>query len=107
MKRVSAVRIGELANAMKGSFDKPIGTPKHWINWGIGWLAKNPQVLVEVLRPQSIVEWLGKLYEDVSTDESLQRSVISTIEQILPLWLDGAPLVQIEKVIRPKKPTIK
>ncbi|MEP9397610.1 DEAD/DEAH box helicase [Mesorhizobium sp. KR2-14] len=81
----------DLADA--GSFD---GSAIDVMNTLLGWLSTKPAVLLDLVRSQSLEEMFGEKYKKLPSDKERAELALATITQLLPHWMAGAPLCEIE-----------
>lgn len=79
--------------ADKGKLD---GTSTDVMAALLGWLAAKPIVLMDMVRPESLEGLFGEKYKKLPSDEQRAGQALSAIKKLLPLWLAGAPLCEIE-----------
>jgi hypothetical protein len=104
---LSASCIKAIVKAMRKSLTDPMGAPPKWIEWGLAWLQANPSTITDIVRPQTITGAFGKEFEGIEADEAKRKMLLKIIAQALPLWISGAPLREIEQVLKPQRPSPK
>jgi hypothetical protein len=83
-------QILELAD--KGQLD---GTSADVIAALLGWLTTKSIILMDVVRPENLEGLFGEKYKELPNE---QRAIeaLAAIKKLLPLWMAGVPLCQIE-----------
>jgi hypothetical protein len=79
--------------ADEGSFD---GTSIEVVGAILKWLEGKPIVLLELVRPESLEGLLGDKYKRLPNDEKRAPLALAAVNQLLPLWMAGVPLCEIE-----------
>jgi hypothetical protein len=79
--------------ADKGQLD---GTSTDVIAALLGWLTIKPIILMDMVRPESLEGLFGEKYKELPSDEQRAAQALPVIEKLLPLWMAGVPLCQIE-----------
>ncbi|MGI4809285.1 MAG: hypothetical protein ACRYF2_14390 [Janthinobacterium lividum] len=54
--------------------------------------------MMELVRPESLEGLFGEDYKRLSSDEARALKALDLIEQIVPVWMSGAPLCEIEAI---------
>jgi superfamily II DNA/RNA helicase len=62
----------------------------------IGWLTSSPLLLMDFIRPESLEGLFGDAYKKLPDDEHRAGEALAKIVILLPLWMSGAPLNQLE-----------
>jgi hypothetical protein len=83
--------IVDLADA--GSFD---GTAVQAVAVLLSWLARDPIILMELVRPENLEGLFGTKYKKLPSDAHRAQQALSAIGRLLPLWMSGAPLCDLE-----------
>jgi hypothetical protein len=68
----------------------------------LGWIEWQPRRLLELVRPESLEGLFGEAYKRLPTDEDRALEALKMIRQILPVWMSGAPVRDIETKIQGK-----
>jgi hypothetical protein len=68
----------------------------------LGWIEQRPERLLELVRPESLEGLFGEAYKKLPTDEARALQAIEMIRLILPVWMSGAPVREIESAIQGK-----
>lgn len=68
----------------------------------LGWMRKAPLRLMDLVRPESLEGLFGDAYKKLPSDEARAIQALDLIEKILPVWMSGAPLCEIEAVVEGK-----
>jgi len=68
----------------------------------LDWIKQRPTRLLELVRPESLEGLFGEAYKKLPTDEARARQALETIRRILPVWMSGAPIRDIESAIQGK-----
>ncbi|MBY8824285.1 DEAD/DEAH box helicase [Sphingomonas colocasiae] len=61
------------------------------------WLAKRPESLLDLVRPENVEAFFGKTYSDLTTDGEKGAFALPVLHSMLLQWMAGAPLNEIEK----------
>ena len=76
-----------------GSFG---GTATEVVSALLDWLTRRPLLLMDLIRPESLEGLFGDQYKKLPSDEHRARAALAKIIVLLPLWMSGAPLCQLE-----------
>jgi hypothetical protein len=68
----------------------------------LGWIEQRPERLLELVRPESLEGLFGEAYKKLPTDEARALQALELIRLILPVWMSGAPVRDIESAIQGK-----
>ncbi len=68
----------------------------------LGWIEQMPARLLELVRPESLEGLFGEAYKKLPTDEARALEALEMIRRILPVWMSGAPVRDIEWAIQGK-----
>lgn len=68
----------------------------------LGWIEQMPARLFELMRPESVEGLFGEAYKKLPTEEARALKAFEMIQRILPIWMSGAPVRDIESVIQGK-----
>jgi hypothetical protein len=68
----------------------------------LGWIEQMPGRLLELVRPESLEGLFGEAYKKLPTDEARALQALEMIRRILPVWMSGAPVQEIEAAIQDK-----
>ena len=68
----------------------------------LGWIEQMPARLLELVRPESLEGLFGEAYKKLPTDEARALQALEMIRRILPVWMSGAPVRDIELAIQGK-----
>jgi hypothetical protein len=68
----------------------------------LGWIEQMPARLLELVRPESLEGLFGEAYKKLPTDEARALQALEMIRRILPVWMSGAPVRDIEWAIQGK-----
>ncbi|RIV84005.1 helicase [Aurantiacibacter xanthus] len=85
-------QISELLDT--GSFS---GTAEQVIAALLDWLDAHPSQLLRLLRPESLEEAFGTPYKSLGDDEARGKHALLWLRKLLPIWLSGVPLCELEK----------
>ena len=99
---LDSAQIRVIADRFNQEVGEPLGSTKHWIEWGLAWLAEDPARLALVIRPSSVVSVFGSAVRDFETDRLKAALAVEKIKQVTPLWIAGKPLREIEQTITSK-----
>jgi hypothetical protein len=61
-----------------------------------GWLTSKPLLLMDFIRPESLEGLFGESYKRLTDDEHRAREALAKIVILLPLWMSGTPVNQLE-----------
>jgi superfamily II DNA/RNA helicase len=86
----------ELADA--GKLD---GTADQVIAVLLAWLGEKPSLLMELVRPESLEGLFGDKYKKLPTDADRAALAFPAIALLLPLWMSGVPLRNLEEAFLP------
>lgn len=98
---VSTELLAALGEALKAVVLPSAATVTQLRDWYLDWLGTMPQVLPHLFRPATLEAVMGKSYAALTDDESRGRRIQEVIRPSLKLWMSGAPLAAIERVIGP------
>ncbi|WP_031498135.1 DEAD/DEAH box helicase [Bryobacter aggregatus] len=99
--------VRSLAQRLMETVGEPLRSVSHWIDWGRDWLVENPEVLGEILRPLTVTGVFGSALENLQADPSKASAALVTIGEVLPMWIGGSPLKDIDQLLTNNKPTKK
>ncbi|MDY7524265.1 hypothetical protein [Sphingomonas sp. 10B4] len=80
----------------KGKFD---GDTKECVEALFRWLEKNPEYVLQVLRPNDVEGLFGKKYKELPSSIEQARHALPVIRILLEKWMAGEPLNQLELAI--------
>jgi hypothetical protein len=83
-----------------GAFE---GTSVEVINALLEWLATKPITLMELVRPESLEGLFGDKYKKLPSDEERASLALAAVTQLLPLWMAGVPLRELEEAFPGRK----
>lgn len=63
------------------------------------WVRQVPRRLMDLVRPESLEGLFGDAYKKLATDDERALQALDLIDKILPIWMSGRPLCDIEAVI--------
>lgn len=66
------------------------------------WVRQAPLRLMDLVRPESLEGLFGDAYKNLASDDERALKALDLIEEILPIWMSGAPLCDIEAVAEKK-----
>lgn len=64
----------------------------------LDWLDGNPRQVLSLMRPESLEEMFGTPYKRFDNDEARGRYAVLWLRRLLPVWMAGSPLCELEKV---------
>ncbi|MBH1943457.1 hypothetical protein I5L01_04340 [Erythrobacter sp. YJ-T3-07] len=73
------------------------GTAEQVIAALLDWLDAHPSQLLSLLRPESLEEAFGTPYKSLGDDEARGKHALLWLRKLLPIWLSGVPLCELEK----------
>lgn len=94
--------LNELVDA--GGFD---GDAAACIEALFEWIAKRPQWLLELIRPNDIEGLFGTAYRAIETDRKKAKHATPVIRALLDAWMAGKPLCDLERAIGTTEAEIK
>ena len=94
--------LNELVDA--GGFD---GDAAACIEALFEWIAKRPQWLLELIRPNDIEGLFGTAYRAIETDRKKAKHAMPVIRALLDAWMAGKPLCDLERAIGTTEAEIK
>lgn len=59
-------------------------------------LEAKPSLIFDFLRPENVEGLFGKDYKDLTDDEARGRFAMPILRRLLPIWMSGAPLCELE-----------
>jgi hypothetical protein len=74
-------------------------TSTAWRTWLLAWLRQNPADLPALIRRESLEGMFGAPYKKLADDHAKGLCAIQAIEQLLPLWMQGATLATLEQAV--------
>ncbi|WP_152047169.1 DEAD/DEAH box helicase [Aureimonas psammosilenae] len=71
----------------------------------LAWVQQTPRRLMDLVRPEGLEGLFGDAYKKLATDDERAVQALELIAKILPIWMSGRPLCDIEAVVegRPTK----
>jgi superfamily II DNA/RNA helicase len=78
-----------------GSFD---GSTTDVMAALLKWLEAKSSTLMDIVRPESLEGLFGEKYKKLPSDVERAHEAIYAVAQLLPLWMSGAPLCDLEAV---------
>jgi superfamily II DNA/RNA helicase len=63
----------------------------------LGWIGEEPERLLALTRPESLEGLFGEAYKKLKSHSEKGQYALPTIEMLLPLWMAGKPLCEIER----------
>ncbi|MES0041475.1 DEAD/DEAH box helicase [Mesorhizobium sp. M0091] len=79
--------------ADQGGFD---GTAGEVVGALLNWLAGQPILLMDLVRPESLEGLFGDKYKKLATDADRAAVALPAISALVPLWMSGVPLRDLE-----------
>lgn len=70
--------------------------------WMFSWFQANPGHLFRIIKPSTFDDLFGKAYGDLPSDDEKAQYAVPKLKETLRLWMDGAPLNEIQTSISPK-----
>ena len=64
----------------------------------LAWVREEPLRLMDLVRPESLEGLFGDAYKKLPSDEARALQALDLIEKVVPVWMSGAPLCQIEEI---------
>ena len=65
----------------------------------LSWIEQMPARLFELVRPESLEGLFGDAYKKLPTENAQALEALAMIRRILPVWMSGAPVRDIEAAI--------
>lgn len=69
-----------------------------WRTWLLNWLRTTPSAIPQLMRPESLESMFGATYRHLQTDDDRGIYALGLIEKMLPAWMSGSPLVELERL---------
>ncbi|MBR0974550.1 DEAD/DEAH box helicase [Bradyrhizobium japonicum] len=69
-----------------------------WRTWLFNWLRTTPSAIPQLMRPESLEGMFGATYRLLQNDDARGTYALGLIEKMLPAWMSGCPLVEIERL---------
>ncbi len=92
--------VSRLSASLENSGPGPDARVPEWRRWFFRWLSKNPELIEQVCRRQSLVELFGKkTYEECTTNEEKAAYVLPILSKLIWRWMRGDPLSELEIVL--------
>lgn len=66
------------------------------------WIRQTPSRLMDLVRPESLEGLFGDAYKKLATDDERALQALDLIDKVIPIWMSGAPLCDIEAVAEAK-----
>lgn len=89
--------VRRLSGALQQASPGQGATVPMWRKWFFRWLSENPDLLEQIFRPETLSELFGrKRYEALDTAEDKSAILLPILEKLIGLWMQGAPLREIE-----------
>lgn len=63
----------------------------------LNWIGEMPERLLDLMRPENLEVLLGEPYKKLETDREKGDFALPKIRRLLPLWMAGKPLCEIER----------
>ncbi|MGH0281363.1 DEAD/DEAH box helicase [Sinorhizobium meliloti] len=63
----------------------------------LGWIALQPERLLDLVRPENLEGLFGEPYKQLKTDSARGSHAIPALLKLLPLWMAGKPLCELER----------
>lgn len=73
------------------------GTALQVVGALLDWLDAHPSQLLSLVRPESLEEMFGTPYKGLADDEARGEHALSWLRKLLPIWMSGVPLCELEK----------
>jgi superfamily II DNA/RNA helicase len=77
------------------------GSVADWIEWYLAWLRTNPRWFCDLVRPSSLSRTFGQGIDRLDIAERASHTT-RILETMLPMWVGGAPLREIERALGAK-----
>ena len=103
---LDGAQIRALVDRFYETVGEPLGSVLTWLNWGFEWLQEEPQRLGVIIRPLTIESVFGAPYSTYVHDAAVAAELLQRIRKIVPLWIEGVPLNEIQTML-PTKTSIK
>ena len=76
-------------------------------DWMFNWLHQHPSYMFRLLKPEGVEYLFGKEFTVLKDDEARAASAIPKFRAALAKWMEGAPLLEIQKELSSKTRDIK
>lgn len=63
----------------------------------LDWLDSQPRLVLTLIRPEGLEEMFGTPYKNLADDHTRGKHALCGLRKLLPIWMSGAPLCEIEK----------
>ncbi|EFI51382.1 DEAD/DEAH box helicase [Afipia sp. 1NLS2] len=83
------------------------GTAIEVISALLDWLDTHPSQLLSLARPESLEEMFGTPYKNLTDDEARGKHALSWLRKLLPIWMSGVPLCELEKAFLERSTNLK
>ena len=93
--------VSRLAAALEADGPDSDASVSGWRSWFFEWLSENPDLLEQVLRPQGLIELLGREYEAAVDAGERAGIAIPALSEMTSRWMGGEPLTQLQGVLEP------
>ncbi len=70
------------------------------MNTLLDWIGREPSRLLQMFRPESLDGLFGESYRNMPTGDAKSKMALEMISRLLPLWMSGTPVSEIEAAIR-------
>lgn len=92
--------VSRLAAALEDNGPGSEAIVPRWRRWFFRWLSKNPDLLEQVFRRQSLIQLFGKKeYEALQSDEERAAFVLPVLKKLTWRWMRGDPLSELEMAL--------
>lgn len=94
----TGVSVNDL-RGIEGLFDDGFldGTALEIVTELLEWVADIPERLLEFVRPENLEGLFGEGYKKLATDRERGVQALDAILEMLPLWMTGRPLNEVER----------
>jgi len=96
--------IRSLVAKLRETVGEPLGDVNKWVGWGLSWLEENPAALADVLRPVTVKSVFGDAFKEYAESTDCALALLAQIRAVIPLWIEGAPLNQLDRLLTGKEP---
>lgn len=90
---VSLAVVSRLSAEIKGDETR---TVLEWTSWFFDWMAKNPDLFDQMLRPTNVDDLLGSAINKIKDPTDRAKIAVPILQKLTTLWLAGKPLSELQ-----------
>lgn len=100
--------VSRLSGALKEDSPGSEANVPMWGRWFFMWLSKNPDLLEQIFRPESLADLFGKKrYAALESADEKAAVVLPVLGKLIWLWMRGDPLREMELALGTKAAQLK